>query len=139
MATKKITFDPTAGVPYAANLTIFGGAQSITEFTVVDTGNAAFDFSGANAVGIATTTGWTGSSQLAKSVAVGATMGALATFNVGFTSAYDGKFSLSLGSTATGLLSEGRYVYNVLVSSGTTIYNIANGNVLVYAGISSVP
>ena len=43
------------------------------------------------------------------------------------------------GSTETGLLSEGRYVYNVLVSSGTTIYNIANGNVLVYAGISSAP
>ena len=128
MATKKITFDPTAGVPYAANLTIFGGANFSADFTVLDTGNAAYNL-----------TGWTGSSQLAKSVAVGATMGALATFSVGFTSAYDGKFTLSLGSTETGLLSEGRYVYNVLVSSGTTIYNIANGNVLVYAGISSVP
>ena len=128
MASKKITFDPTAGVPYAANLTIFGGANFSADFTVVDTGNAAYNF-----------TGWTGSAQLAKSVAVGATMGALATFNVGFTSAYDGKFNLSLGSTATGSLSEGRYVYNVLVSSGTTIYSIANGNVLVYAGISSAP
>ena len=128
MASKKITFDPTAGVPYAANLTIFGGANFSADFTVVDTGNAAYNF-----------TGWTGSAQLAKSVSVGATMGALATFNVGFTSAYDGKFNLSLGSTATGLLSEGRYVYNVLVSSGTTIYSIANGNVLVYAGISSAP
>ena len=128
MASKKITFDPTAGVPYAANLTIFGGANFSADFTVVDTGNAAYNF-----------TGWTGSAQLAKSVSVGATMGALATFNVGFTSAYDGKFSLSLGSTATGLLAEGRYVYNVLVSSGTTIYSIANGNILVYAGISSAP
>ena len=128
MASKKITFDPTAGVPYAANLTIFGGANFSADFTVVDTGNAAYNF-----------TGWTGSAQLAKSVSVGATMGAVATFNVGFTSAYDGKFSLSLGSTATGLLAEGRYVYNVLVSSGTTIYSIANGNVLVYAGISSAP
>ena len=128
MASKKITFDPTAGVPYAANLTIFGGANFSSDFTVVDTGNAAYNF-----------TGWTGSAQLAKSVSVGATMGALATFNVGFTSAYDGKFNLSLGSTATGLLAEGRYVYNVLVSSGTTIYSIANGNILVYAGISSAP
>ena len=128
MATKKITFDPTAGVPYAANLTIFGGANFSADFTVVDTGNAAYNF-----------TGWTGSAQLAKSVAVGATLGAQATFNVGFTSAYDGKFSLSLGSTATGNLKEGRYVYNVLVSSGTTIFSIANGNVLVYAGISSAP
>tara|TARA_Y100001963_G_scaffold159354_1_gene262703 strand:- start:931 stop:1317 length:387 start_codon:yes stop_codon:yes gene_type:complete len=128
MASKKITFDPIAGVPYAANLTIFGGANFSADFTVVDTGNAAYNF-----------TGWSGSAQLAKSVAVGATMGALATFNVGFTSAYDGKFNLSLGSTATGLLAEGRYVYNVLVSSGTTIYSIANGNILVYAGISSAP
>ena len=128
MASKKITFDPTAGVPYAANLTIFGGANFSADFTLVDTGNAAYNF-----------TGWTGSAQLAKSVSVGATMGALATFNVGFTSAYDGKFNLSLGSTATGNLAEGRYVYNVLVSSGTTIYSIANGNILVYAGISSAP
>ena len=128
MASKKITFDPTAGVPYAANLTIFGGANFSADFTVVDTGNAAYNF-----------TGWTGSAQLAKSVSVGATMGALATFNVGFPSAYDGKFNLSLGSTATGNLAEGRYVYNVLVSSGTTIYSIANGNILVYAGISSAP
>ena len=128
MASKKITFDPDAGVPYAANLTIFGGANFSADFTVVDTGNAAYNF-----------TGWTGSAQLAKSVSVGATMGALATFNVGFTSAYDGEFNLSLGSTATGLLAEGRYVYNVLVSSGTTIYSIANGNILVYAGISSAP
>ena len=128
MASKKITFDPTSGVPYAANLTIFGGSNFSADFTVVDTGNAAYNF-----------TGWTGSAQLAKSVAVGATMGALATFNVGFTSAYDGKFNLSLGSTATRSLSQGRYVYNVLVSSGTTIYSIANGNILVYAGISSAP
>ena len=128
MASKKITFDPTAGVPYAANLTIFGGANFSADFTVVDTGNAAYSF-----------TGWTGSAQLAKSVAVGATLGAQATFNVGFTSAYDGKFNLSLGSTETGNLKEGRYVYNVLVSSGTTIYSIANGNILVYAGISSAP
>ena len=128
MASKKITFDPTAGVPYAANLTIFGGANFSADFTVVDTGNAAYNF-----------TGWTGSAQLAKSVAVGATLGAQATFNVGFTSAYDGKFNLSLGSTETGNLKEGRYVYNVLVSSGTTIYSIDNGNILVYAGISSAP
>ena len=128
MASKKITFDPTAGVPYAANLTIFGGANFSADFTVVDTGNAAYNF-----------TGWTGSAQLAKSVAVGATLGAQATFNVGFTSAYDGKFNLSLGSPETGNLKEGRYVYNVLVSSGTTIYSIANGNILVYAGISSAP
>ena len=139
MATKKITFDPTSGVPYAANLSIFGGSNFSADFTVVDTGNAAFDFSGANAVGIATSTGWSGSAQMFKSVAVGATMPAKATFNVGFTSAAGGKFSVSLGSTATRTLENGRYVYNVLVGSGATIYSIANGNILVHSGISSAP
>ena len=27
MASKNLTFDPSAGVPYAANLTIYTGAQ----------------------------------------------------------------------------------------------------------------
>ncbi len=128
MASKNLTFDPTAGVPYSANLTIYGGANFNANFTVVDTSNAAYNF-----------TGWTGSAQMAKSVAVGATLGVTTTFTVGFTSAYDGKFKLSLGSTGTRSLKEGRYVYNVLVSSGSTIYNIVNGNILVYSGIASAP
>ena len=37
MATKKITFDPTAGVPVASNLTIYGGANFNATFNVVDT------------------------------------------------------------------------------------------------------
>ena len=36
-------------------------------------------------------------------------------------------------------LSEGRYVHNILVSSGSTVYTIASGNVLVNAGIASAP
>ena len=74
---------------------------------MVSIANTAFDFSGSNAVGIATTTGWTGSSQMSKSVSVGATSYAHATFNVGFTSAADGKFNISLGSTDTRSLVEG--------------------------------
>ncbi len=128
MATKKITFDPDAGVPYGSNLTIYGGATFKSNFEVVDTSNAAFNF-----------TGWTAKSEMVKSVGAGATTTADATFTVGFTSAYDGKFSLSLVSTATTSISEGRYVYNVLVSSGTTVYNIINGNVLVYEQITSQP
>ena len=84
MASKKITFDPTAGVHYAANLTSFGGANFNANFNVVDTSNTAFDF-----------TGWTGSAQMVKSVGAGATTIAAATFTVGFTSAYDGKFICS--------------------------------------------
>ena len=101
-------------------------------FTVVDTSNAAFDFSGAG-------TTWTASSQMQKSVGAGSTTIPSGTFNVGFTSAAGGKFDLTMTSTKTTSLSEGRYDYNVLVSSGTTTYNIINGNILVYQGISSAP
>jgi hypothetical protein len=128
MSNKNITFDPNSGVPYAANLTIYTGADFKGRFNVTTTSRSPFDF-----------TNWTGSSQMAKSVSIGATLGAVATFNVGFTSAAGGKFEISLGSTETRNLDEGRYVYNVLVSSGSTTYNIINGNILVYAGISSAP
>ena len=68
---------------------------------------------------------------------VGATTVPAATFTVGVTTA--GKITLALGSTATDNLSQGRYLYNVLVSSGGTIYNMIDGNILVYTGISSAP
>ena len=130
MAIKNITFDPTSGVPYAANLTIQGGANFEATFNVVDTSNSPYPF----------TTAWSANSQIAKSVAVGATLGASATFTSGITTtSTTSKIKISLGSTATRSLSEGRYVYNVLVGSGTTIYSIVNGNIMVYAGVSSAP
>ena len=39
MASKNVTFDPDAGVPYAANLTIYGGSNFDAKFTVKDTSN----------------------------------------------------------------------------------------------------
>jgi len=84
-------------------------------------------------------TGYTGSAAMSKSVSVGATLGITTSFAVGFTSAFDGKFKISLGSTATRNLREGRYVYDILVSSGSTVYGIANGNVLVVPGITTAP
>tara|TARA_R100001443_G_scaffold661_6_gene2604 strand:+ start:111 stop:515 length:405 start_codon:yes stop_codon:yes gene_type:complete len=134
MASKNLTFDPSAGVPYAANLTIFTGSDFKTTFNVVDTSDVAFDFQG-----LTTTSVWSGSAQMQKSAGVAATTVAAGTFNVGFTSAGGGIFEISMGSTATTNLSEGRYEYNVLVSSGATIYNIVNGNILVYTGIASAP
>jgi hypothetical protein len=128
MATHTITFDPTSGVAYGANLSINTGATFSDSFTVKTTSGSAFNFDG-----------WTASSQMTKSVSVGSSMYAAATFNVGFTSAVDGKFNISLGSTETRSLVEGRYVYNILVSSGSTIYNLASGNILVIPGISSAP
>ena len=40
MATKKITFDPSAGVPVASNLTIYTGADFKAIFSIVNTSDA---------------------------------------------------------------------------------------------------
>ena len=128
MANKTITFDPDAGVPRGVNLTIYTGADFVTNFTVVNTSSSAFDL-----------TGYSGSAAMSKSVSVGATLGITTSFTVGFTSAFDGKFKISLGSAATRTLNEGRSVYDILVSSGTTVYGIVNGNVLVLPGITTAP
>ena len=128
MATKKITFDPDASSSPEANFNILGGANFEGNFEVVGTNNSAFDLSG-----------YSGSAAMSKSVAIGATLGITTAFTVGFTSAAGGILTLSLGSTDTRNLKPGRYVYDVLVSSGNTVYNIVNGNVLVKAGIATVP
>ena len=126
MATKTITFDPDSGVPYGANLSIYGGTDFSTTFNVKTTSNAAFDL-----------TSYSGAAALAKSVAVGATLGATDTFTVGFTSAYDGKMTISLTDTETSALTEGRYVYDVLVTIGSSTYPLVRGNINVFNTISS--
>ena len=128
MATKKITFDPTAGVPVSSNLTIYGGSNFDATFTVVDTGNTAYGF----------TTAWSASAQLQKSAGVAATTIPTATFTVGIDT---GKITLALSDTDTRPIPEGRYLYNVLISSGVgqTVFNIINGNIQVFSGISSTP
>ena len=128
MSTKNFTFDPESGVPNAADLVIYGGANFKNTFNVDNTSNENYDL-----------TGWSGSAQMQKSAGIGATDIPAATFTVGFSSAYDGQFYISLGSTQTRNLPAGRYEYNVLVSSGATIYNIVNGNILVHTGIASAP
>jgi hypothetical protein len=128
MANNTITFDPSAGVAYGVNLTIYKGADFRSTFQVKNNDGTNFNLSG-----------YTGSSQMTKSVSVGSTSVATATFNVGFTSATSGKFNISLGSTQTRNISPGRYVYDILVSSGTSFYRLAEGNILVQGGISSAP
>ena len=131
MATKKITFDPSAGVPVGSNLTIYGGSDFSAIFTIVDTSDAAFSLYSDSA-------SWTGSSQVQKGAGVAATTTPAGTFVVGVdTSA--GKISLSMGSTDTSSLAQGRYLYNVLVGTGASIYNMIDGNIRVYTGISSAP
>ena len=46
MASKNLTFDPNAGVPYAANLALYSGADFKATFNVVDTSDVAYDFQG---------------------------------------------------------------------------------------------
>ena len=128
MPSRSITFNPDTGVPYGANLTIYGGSDFNTTFNITDDANTNFNL-----------TSYSGSAAISKSVSIGATLGITTTFTVGITSAIGGKLEISLGSTATRNLAEGRYVYDVLISTGSTVYNIINGNVYVYAGISSSP
>jgi len=128
MANNTITFDPDSGAAYGVNLTILSGADFKSTFSVLKPDKSAYNF-----------TGYSGSSQMTKSVAIGATLGISTTFNVGFTSAAGGEFQISLGSTDTRNLKTGRHVYDILVSSGSTIYRIVSGNILVQGGISSAP
>ena len=128
MANNTITFDPQSGVAYGVNLTINTGADFKSSFDVLKPDKSAYNL-----------TGYFGSAQMTKSVAIGATLGVGATFSVGFTSAAGGTFEISLGSTATRNLKQGRHVYDILVSSGSTIYRIVEGDILVQGGISSAP
>ena len=120
MATKKITFDPEAGVAYPCDLIMNVGADFSATFNVVDTSNTGFNFSTTNSVGVGTTTGWTGSSQMTKSTAIGSTAFPAPTFTVGIdTTASSGYgLTISLGSTDTRSVKAGRYVYDILVGSG---------------------
>jgi hypothetical protein len=128
MATHSFKFDPNAGTSQGVNLVVNTGANYRDNYEIKDVNSSSFDF-----------TGWSISAQMARSVAVGATLGAVATFRVGFSSAANGKFISSLTTADTRSLNEGRYVHNILVSSGSTVYTLASGNVLVKAGIASAP
>jgi|TARA_R100001460_G_scaffold57656_1_gene97446 hypothetical protein len=128
MASKNITFDPSSGVPFGVNLTIYGGSDFETTFNVTNNANTAFDL-----------TDYSGSAAISKSVAIGATLGITTSFTVGITSAVEGKLKISLGSTSTRSLEQGRYMYDVIVSSGSTLYTIANGNVMVVPAVSAAP
>ena len=122
MSTKNFTFDPDAGVPSAADLAIYGGANFKNTFNVKDVSNVNYDF-----------TGWSGSGQMQKSAGIGATDVPAATFTVGFTSAYDGQFYISLGTTQTRNLAAGRYEYNVLMTPSKESVDVLDTSIAVGA------
>ena len=64
MASNNVIFDPDSGVPFAVNLSLYGGADFVSNLNVKNTSNNNFDL-----------TGYSGSASISKSVAVGATLG----------------------------------------------------------------
>ena len=68
-----------------------------------------------------------------KSAGIGATDIPAATFTVGFSSAYDGQFYISLGSTQTRNLAAGRYEYNVLLTPSLATETILDTSIAVGA------
>ena len=118
MANKNITFDPNAGVAYGANVTINTGATFEETFKVKNTDKTNFDF-----------TGYSGSSQMRKSIGTGSTTVAAATFTVGFTSAAAGEFKISLDADGTNGLAGGRYDYDVLVKAGGADDTVLNTSI----------
>jgi hypothetical protein len=128
MPSRSITFNPDTGVPYSTNLTIYGGSNFSTTFNVTDDANTNFNL-----------TGYSASAAMAKSVSVGATLGITESFTVGITSAIGGKLEISLSSNTTRNLAEGRYVYDVLIKSGSTTNTLVNGNIMVVPVVSAAP
>ena len=96
MAQQIITFDPDVGVPMGVNLTMFSGADFNTTFTIRTSAGSSIDF-----------TNYTGRSNMKKSA-----IGTANTFGVSLGDT-DGKITLSMGSTVTRSLAEGRYLYAV--------------------------
>ena len=127
MANNTITFNPDSSAEaYGVNLVISTRTDFTSTFKVVRPDKSNFDF-----------TGYSGSSSMAKSASIGSSTGVAGNFTVGFTSAFDGEFKLTMSKTITDDLKRGRYVWDVLVSSGSTVYRLAEGNVTVISGVAA--
>ena len=120
MAEKVITIDPEVAVPHGVNLTMFSGVDFNSVYTVKTSAGSSINF-----------TNYTGYSNMKKSV-----IGTANTFGVTLGTT-NGRVTLSMGSTVTGSLSEGRYLYDINVSSGSTFFKIVEGNIIVRPGIST--
>ena len=121
MASNTITFDPDSGVPYGANLTIYGGTDFKNVFNVKSTSSSAFDL-----------TSYSASGKIRKSLGIGASTGGHHSFTMSITNASGGVLQASMTDTQTAALDQGRYMYDIAVTIGSTTYPLVNGNVYVY-------
>lgn len=129
MPNSTFVFEPEAGIAYPVNMIVNTSTDFEFTYQILNSNRTPFNF-----------LGWRGSAQMAKSVAIGATLGAVATFDVSFSDPQNGELTIRLNRNQTSSLKEGRYVYDILVDSGeTNLHRIVTGDILVYAGISSVP
>ena len=109
---------------YTHNLTIISGADYSQDYDMLETGGGTIDL-----------TNYTAKAQLRKHKGSATAV----SFTVAFPNRIEGKINMSIPSWTTGNLKEGRYVYDVLIGSGSSVYRIVSGDVLVIAGISSAP
>jgi len=110
---------------YANNIVIPSGCEFQLPLTIMDSsGNTPLNL-----------TGYAVTSMMRKHAE---STSLSAQFVVGITSAVDGEVVLSLASTITGALKEGRYVYDVMLTSDSNSKSIAvEGTALVRIGITS--
>ena len=108
---------------YVRNLTLDTHSDFSERFELMTAGDQPLDLSN-----------YTIHSQIRK---VASSVG-FTSMTVGITSAADGELTLSIGSTDTGSMKPGRYVYDVLAVSGTNSRSIVvEGTVMVRQGITT--
>tara|TARA_B100001250_G_scaffold116229_1_gene98543 strand:- start:356 stop:703 length:348 start_codon:yes stop_codon:yes gene_type:complete len=109
---------------YVSNIIIDIGADFNQTFNLEDSSNAPLNL-----------TGYTGSSLMKKHPA---SLSDTATFSVSFPNRTAGQVKISLGSSTTSGLKAGRYCYDVLVSSASSIKTrIVEGSAIVTAGVTT--
>ena len=126
MANNTITFDPTVRAPYGVNLTMYTGADFEETFKILNNDRSNYDL-----------TSHTVHSRMTKTVAIGSSGVPTAEFTETITDATAGEFKITLSDTLNRQIKGGRYVYDIFVAVGSSVYSIARGNINVYTGIST--
>ena len=108
---------------YVSDIVSEGGANFDQSFNLENSANAPLDL-----------TGYTGTAMMKKHHS---SSSPAATFSVMFPNAAQGQLKISLGSTATGALKPGRYMYDVLLNDGSVKTRVVEGSAIVTAGVTT--